>query len=148
MTSILTAVGAAMREVRQDKTRARLAGTGDRLGQAAGRAGRRHHQWRHRGRRRLHHDSLMSAARPSRRIPSSPSARAIFRDGKILLVRRASSPAKGFYSLPGGRVEFGEIAAHGAASRGRRGNRAARSRSLASPAGARCCREPAAAGII
>jgi 8-oxo-dGTP diphosphatase len=32
----------------------------------------------------------------------------IFRDGKILLVRRARSPAKGFYSLPGGRVEFGE----------------------------------------
>jgi 8-oxo-dGTP diphosphatase len=33
---------------------------------------------------------------------------AIFRDDKILLVRRARSPAKGFYSLPGGRVEFGE----------------------------------------
>jgi ADP-ribose pyrophosphatase YjhB (NUDIX family) len=33
---------------------------------------------------------------------------AIFRDGKILLVRRARFPAKGFYSLPGGRVEFGE----------------------------------------
>jgi ADP-ribose pyrophosphatase YjhB (NUDIX family) len=33
---------------------------------------------------------------------------AIFRDDKILLVRRAGSPAKGFYSLPGGRVEFGE----------------------------------------
>jgi 8-oxo-dGTP diphosphatase len=32
----------------------------------------------------------------------------IFRDDKILLVRRARSPAKGFYSLPGGRVEFGE----------------------------------------
>jgi ADP-ribose pyrophosphatase YjhB (NUDIX family) len=33
---------------------------------------------------------------------------AIFRGGKILLVRRARSPARGFYSLPGGRVEFGE----------------------------------------
>jgi ADP-ribose pyrophosphatase YjhB (NUDIX family) len=33
---------------------------------------------------------------------------AIFRDGKILLVRRARFPAKGSYSLPGGRVEFGE----------------------------------------
>jgi 8-oxo-dGTP diphosphatase len=32
----------------------------------------------------------------------------IFRGGKILLVRRARSPAQGFYSLPGGRVEFGE----------------------------------------
>jgi 8-oxo-dGTP diphosphatase len=26
----------------------------------------------------------------------------------VLLVRRARSPGKGFYSLPGGRVEFGE----------------------------------------
>ena len=33
---------------------------------------------------------------------------AIFRDGRILLVRRARSPAKGVYTLPGGRVEFGE----------------------------------------
>jgi 8-oxo-dGTP diphosphatase len=33
---------------------------------------------------------------------------AIFRDDRILLVRRARSPAKGFFSLPGGRVEFGE----------------------------------------
>jgi 8-oxo-dGTP diphosphatase len=43
--------------------------------------------------------------------PSHPQlavSAAIFRDGKILLVRRARSPGKGFYSLPGGRVEFGE----------------------------------------
>jgi ADP-ribose pyrophosphatase YjhB (NUDIX family) len=33
---------------------------------------------------------------------------AIFRDDKILLVRRARMPAQGYYSLPGGRVEFGE----------------------------------------
>jgi ADP-ribose pyrophosphatase YjhB (NUDIX family) len=33
---------------------------------------------------------------------------AIFRDGKVLLVRRARPPSKGVYSLPGGRVEFGE----------------------------------------
>ena len=32
----------------------------------------------------------------------------IFRDGKVLLLRRAKSPGNGFYSLPGGRVEFGE----------------------------------------
>lgn len=37
---------------------------------------------------------------------------AIFRDGKVLLTRRARSPAKGFYSLPGGRVEFGESLHH------------------------------------
>jgi 8-oxo-dGTP diphosphatase len=42
------------------------------------------------------------------RYPQLAVSAAIFRDGKILLVRRASSPAKGFYSLPGGRVEFGE----------------------------------------
>ena len=40
--------------------------------------------------------------------PQLAVSAAIFRDGKILLVRRALSPAKGFYSLPGGRVEFGE----------------------------------------
>src|SRR5450755_1257063 len=44
-------------------------------------------------------------------MPSAPQlavSAAIFRDDKILLVRRARSPARGFYSLPGGRVEFGE----------------------------------------
>ena len=40
--------------------------------------------------------------------PQIAVSAAIFRDGNILLVRRARSPAKGFYSLPGGRVEFGE----------------------------------------
>ena len=46
--------------------------------------------------------------------PSQPThpqlavSAAIFREDKVLLVRRARSPAKGTYSLPGGRVEFGE----------------------------------------
>jgi 8-oxo-dGTP diphosphatase len=40
--------------------------------------------------------------------PQLAVSAAIFRDGEILLVRRARSPAKGFYSFPGGRVEFGE----------------------------------------
>jgi 8-oxo-dGTP diphosphatase len=40
--------------------------------------------------------------------PQIAVSAAIFREGRILLVRRARSPAKGFYSLPGGRVEFGE----------------------------------------
>jgi ADP-ribose pyrophosphatase YjhB (NUDIX family) len=40
--------------------------------------------------------------------PQLAVSAAIFRDGKVLLVRRARFPAKGFYSLPGGRVEFGE----------------------------------------
>src|SRR5437868_4271433 len=48
---------------------------------------------------------------PATVLPSHPQlavSAAIFRDGKILLVRRARLPAKGVYSLPGGRVEFGE----------------------------------------
>ena len=51
----------------------------------------------------------MSVASPVQPLhPQLAVSAAIFRDGKILLVRRARSPAKGFYSLPGGRVEFGE----------------------------------------
>jgi len=46
------------------------------------------------------------ASSPSR--PQLAVSAAIFRDDRILLVRRARSPANGFYSLPGGRVEFGE----------------------------------------
>ena len=42
-----------------------------------------------------------------RQIQLAVSA-SIFRDGKVLIVRRAKPPAKGLYSLPGGRVEFGE----------------------------------------
>jgi 8-oxo-dGTP diphosphatase len=50
--------------------------------------------------------ALASQIQPS--YPQLAVSAAIFRDGRILLVRRARSPAKGFYSLPGGRVEFGE----------------------------------------
>ena len=49
---------------------------------------------------------MVSPAQPSH--PQLAVSAAIFRDGKVLLVRRAKSPASGFYSLPGGRVEFGE----------------------------------------
>jgi 8-oxo-dGTP diphosphatase len=49
----------------------------------------------------------MTAAAPPAHPQLAVSA-SIFRDGKILLVRRARLPAKGIYSLPGGRVEFGE----------------------------------------
>jgi len=51
-------------------------------------------------------NALMSPVQPS--YPQLAVSAAIFRDSKILLVRRAKSPARGFYSLPGGRVEFGE----------------------------------------
>ena len=33
---------------------------------------------------------------------------AIFRDGRVLIVRRAAPPAPGLYTLPGGGVELGE----------------------------------------
>jgi 8-oxo-dGTP diphosphatase len=49
---------------------------------------------------------LTSPVQPTH--PQLAVSAAIFRDGNILLVRRARSPAKGVYSLPGGRVEFGE----------------------------------------
>ena len=50
--------------------------------------------------------AVASPVQPSH--PQLAVSAAIFREGKILLVRRARSPGKGFYSLPGGRVEFGE----------------------------------------
>ncbi|MBR0848953.1 NUDIX hydrolase [Bradyrhizobium diazoefficiens] len=49
---------------------------------------------------------MVSPVQPTH--PQLAVSAAIFREGKVLLVRRARSPAKGFYSLPGGRVEFGE----------------------------------------
>jgi len=49
----------------------------------------------------------MGETQPNPRPQLAVSA-AIFRNNKVLLVRRARSPGKGFYSLPGGRVEFGE----------------------------------------
>lgn len=49
---------------------------------------------------------MASPVQPSH--PQLAVSAAIFRAGKILLVRRAKSPASGSYSLPGGRVEFGE----------------------------------------
>ena len=46
-----------------------------------------------------------------RTYPSRPFlavSAAIFRDGKVLIVRRARKPALNLYSLPGGVVEIGE----------------------------------------
>jgi len=51
-------------------------------------------------------EPVASPGQPSH--PQLAVSAAIFREGKVLLVRRARSPAKGSYSLPGGRVEFGE----------------------------------------
>ena len=49
----------------------------------------------------------MPEASPPRRPQLAVSA-VIFREGKVLLLKRAKSPGHGFWSLPGGRVEFGE----------------------------------------
>lgn len=40
--------------------------------------------------------------------PQLAASAVIFRDGKVLLVRRARAPGRGLYSVPGGRVEHGE----------------------------------------
>ena len=45
---------------------------------------------------------------PPNNRPQLAVSAGIFRDGKILLVRRAREPSKGVYTFPGGRVEFGE----------------------------------------
>lgn len=47
--------------------------------------------------------------------PQLAVSAAIFRDGKVLLVRRARRPGLGLYSLPGGRVEYGETLAEAVA---------------------------------
>lgn len=53
----------------------------------------------------------MSNDERSRSYPTRPYlavSAAVFRDGKVLIVRRARPPAHGLYTLPGGGVELGE----------------------------------------
>jgi 8-oxo-dGTP diphosphatase len=53
----------------------------------------------------------MTDATDGRTYPTRPYlavSAAIFRDGKVLIVRRGRAPAKGIYTLPGGGVELGE----------------------------------------
>jgi ADP-ribose pyrophosphatase YjhB (NUDIX family) len=53
----------------------------------------------------------MSGADSARIYPTRPYlavSAAIFRDGQVLIVRRARPPAHGLYTLPGGVVELGE----------------------------------------
>jgi 8-oxo-dGTP diphosphatase len=53
----------------------------------------------------------MSDAESARTYPTRPYlavSAAIFRDGRVLIVRRARPPAHGLYTLPGGGVELGE----------------------------------------
>jgi ADP-ribose pyrophosphatase YjhB (NUDIX family) len=53
----------------------------------------------------------MSEAASARTYPTRPYlavSAAIFRNGRVLIVRRARPPADGLYTLPGGGVELGE----------------------------------------
>ena len=53
----------------------------------------------------------MNSTDVSRTYPTRPFlavSAAIFRDGSVLIVRRARPPAHGLYTLPGGGVELGE----------------------------------------
>jgi len=53
----------------------------------------------------------MSGNDGARTYPTRPYlavSAAIFRDGRVLIVRRARPPAHGLYTLPGGGVELGE----------------------------------------
>jgi 8-oxo-dGTP diphosphatase len=53
----------------------------------------------------------MTQATDGRTYPTRPYlavSAAIFRNGKVLIVRRGRAPAKGIYTLPGGGVELGE----------------------------------------
>ena len=54
---------------------------------------------------------MTSASSQTRTYPTRPYlavSAAIFRDGRVLIVRRAQPPAHGLYTLPGGGVELGE----------------------------------------
>jgi 8-oxo-dGTP diphosphatase len=53
----------------------------------------------------------MSNGDNTRTYPTRPYlavSAAIFRDGRVLIVRRGRPPAQGLYTLPGGGVELGE----------------------------------------
>jgi 8-oxo-dGTP diphosphatase len=53
----------------------------------------------------------MSDAESARSYPTRPYlavSAAVFRGGRVLIVRRARPPAHGLYTLPGGGVELGE----------------------------------------
>jgi 8-oxo-dGTP diphosphatase len=57
---------------------------------------------------------LTSESSESRSYPTRPYlavSAAIFRNGRVLIVRRALPPAHGLYTLPGGGVELGETLA-------------------------------------
>jgi ADP-ribose pyrophosphatase YjhB (NUDIX family) len=50
----------------------------------------------------------MAASMSEPRRPVLAASIAVFREGRVLLAQRGKAPAKGLYSLPGGRLEIGE----------------------------------------
>src|ERR1700687_853171 len=103
----------------------------------------------------------MSNDERSRTYPTRPYlavSAAIFRDGRVLIVRRARPPALGLYTLPGGGVELGETLAEAVIREVREetgldvepgalaGDRQAIARDSAGGGGGRCaCARPASA---
>lgn len=53
-------------------------------------------------------DTAGQRSREYRELPRVGVGAIVIREGKILLVKRASSPGKGFWAIPGGLVELGE----------------------------------------
>lgn len=53
-------------------------------------------------------DSTGPDGRSYPRAPLLAVSAAVFREGRVLLARRAADPARGLWSLPGGLVEVGE----------------------------------------
>lgn len=61
---------------------------------------------------------MTGASTPERTYPARPYvavSAAIFRDGRVLIIRRGRPPAASLYTLPGGVVELGETLAEAAA---------------------------------
>lgn len=54
------------------------------------------------------HDETRHPGREYRELPRVGVGAIVIREGRILLVKRASSPGKGLWAIPGGLVELGE----------------------------------------
>ena len=54
------------------------------------------------------HDESGQSGREYRELPRVGVGAIVIREGRILLVQRASAPGKGFWAIPGGLVELGE----------------------------------------
>jgi 8-oxo-dGTP diphosphatase len=53
-------------------------------------------------------DAMKTSSREYRALPRVGVGAIVIHDSRILLVKRASAPGKGFWAIPGGLVELGE----------------------------------------